>query len=233
MARERGSGKTPERVVELLKEAVATKSMLEVSKATGLGLAAIGRYLKGVGEPTTATLQKLADYFGARVRYLRGDPIEPLDRLLEGLRLAGVHAEDYNKKIFELDAAADGEGAEEGGPEEGDYWSLLLGSRGDMQRGAIQHLCEAFGVDPYWVETGRRPSLLTTSGIVGTVTERTVKASAFIPGWEGKDFKSQPTHGQAAICARCGGELKAEDLPEGGDPDGPLSFWPCETCCKS
>lgn len=73
MVRERGSGKTPERVVELLRGRVAATSMLEVSKATGLGLAAIGRYLKGVGEPTTATLQKLADYFGRSVAYLRGE----------------------------------------------------------------------------------------------------------------------------------------------------------------
>ncbi|MBW4056794.1 MAG: helix-turn-helix transcriptional regulator [Proteobacteria bacterium] len=35
-------------------------------------LAAIGRYLKGIGEPTTATLQKLADYFKVPVWELRG-----------------------------------------------------------------------------------------------------------------------------------------------------------------
>jgi transcriptional regulator with XRE-family HTH domain len=72
MTRERGSGKTPVRVTELLKRAVSEKSMLAVSKATGLGLAAIGRYLKGIGEPTTATLQKLAAYFGVDVDYLTG-----------------------------------------------------------------------------------------------------------------------------------------------------------------
>jgi len=73
MARERGSGITPPRVVELLKKEVSDKSMLAVSKTTGLGLAAIGRYLKGIGEPTTATLQKLADYFGVTVAWLRGE----------------------------------------------------------------------------------------------------------------------------------------------------------------
>ena len=62
MTRGKGCGKTPERVVELLRNEVEAKSMLAVSKATGLGLAAIGRYLKGIGEPTTATLQKLGDY---------------------------------------------------------------------------------------------------------------------------------------------------------------------------
>jgi len=64
---------TPERVVELLKKEVSETSMLAVSRSTGLGLAAIGRYLKGIGEPTTATLQKLAAHFGTTVPYLRGE----------------------------------------------------------------------------------------------------------------------------------------------------------------
>jgi transcriptional regulator with XRE-family HTH domain len=64
MTRGRGNGVTPPRVVELLRKEVSGKSILAVSNATGLGLAAIGRYLKGVGEPTNASLQKLADYFG-------------------------------------------------------------------------------------------------------------------------------------------------------------------------
>lgn len=75
MARERGSGVTPPRVVELLKNEVSEKSILAVSNATGLGLAAIGRYLKGVGEPTTASLKKLADYFKVSVQWLRGEPV--------------------------------------------------------------------------------------------------------------------------------------------------------------
>lgn len=74
MVRERGSGKTPQRVVELLQQEVSEKSILAVAKSTNLGLAAIGRYLKGVGEPTTATLQKLADHFGVTVPWLRGEP---------------------------------------------------------------------------------------------------------------------------------------------------------------
>lgn len=73
MVRERGSGKTPQRVVELLQQEVSEKSILAVSKATNLGLAAIGRYLKGMGEPTTATLQKLANHFEVTVPWLRGE----------------------------------------------------------------------------------------------------------------------------------------------------------------
>lgn len=72
MTRERGSGKTPESVVSLLREEVQRSSMLAVSRATGIGLAAIGRYLKGIGEPTTATLEKLAQYFEVTTDYLRG-----------------------------------------------------------------------------------------------------------------------------------------------------------------
>ena len=73
MVRERGGGKTPQRVVELLQQEVSEKSILAVAKSTNLGLAAIGRYLKGIGEPTTATLQKLADHFRVTVPWLRGE----------------------------------------------------------------------------------------------------------------------------------------------------------------
>ena len=72
MVRERGSGKTPGRVSEILKNAVEAKSQLEVSKQTGIGQAAINRYIKGIGEPTTATLKKLADYFKVPVAWLQG-----------------------------------------------------------------------------------------------------------------------------------------------------------------
>ncbi len=70
MVRERGSGKTPERLVSLLSE---TKSLLALAKATGVGKSALSRYAKGIGEPTSATLQKLADHFGRPVSWLRGD----------------------------------------------------------------------------------------------------------------------------------------------------------------
>jgi transcriptional regulator with XRE-family HTH domain len=71
--RERGSGKTPETVVKLLTEAVSKTSLLAVSKQTGLGIAAISRYIKGIGEPTQASLEKLATYFDVPVLFLRGD----------------------------------------------------------------------------------------------------------------------------------------------------------------
>jgi transcriptional regulator with XRE-family HTH domain len=71
MTRERGSGRTPERVVKLINDAVSEKSIYAVSKETGLGLAAVSRYMKAVGEPTTATLQKIAKWSGKPVGWLR------------------------------------------------------------------------------------------------------------------------------------------------------------------
>jgi len=72
MTRERGSGKTPDRLVYLLGEDLRRKSLLELEKATKVGKSALSRYSKGEGEPTTATLQKLADYFGVLVPWLQG-----------------------------------------------------------------------------------------------------------------------------------------------------------------
>jgi transcriptional regulator with XRE-family HTH domain len=79
--------KTPHRVVELLKQAVEKKGQSGVSRETGLTQPAIHRYLKGIGEPSTKTLQKLADYFGVSVGFLRGE--EPIiDRLTYDLTAA-------------------------------------------------------------------------------------------------------------------------------------------------
>ena len=100
MTRERGSGKTPIRVTERLKEEVSEKSMLAVSKATGLGLAAIGRYLKGIGEPTTATLEKLADYFGVTVAWLRGE--EPSERIIDIAGRLNSDVDDVHKYMHEI-----------------------------------------------------------------------------------------------------------------------------------
>jgi len=72
MTKGRGGGVTPPIVVEKLKEAVAAKSQSAVSRETGIPLFNIQRYLKGIGEPTSATLQKLADYFGVSVAYRGG-----------------------------------------------------------------------------------------------------------------------------------------------------------------
>lgn len=77
MSKGRGGGTTPARVVELVNEAVSDKSLRSVSRTTGLGIAAISRYSQGVGEPSLATLRKLADYFKVSVPELRGDKSTP------------------------------------------------------------------------------------------------------------------------------------------------------------
>lgn len=67
------ANKTPERVVELLQKAVEESSQSAVARATGLRLYSVQRYLKGLGDPTTDTLAKLAAYFDVSVPWLRGD----------------------------------------------------------------------------------------------------------------------------------------------------------------
>lgn len=66
-------GATYPRVVELLKTAVAEKGQRAISRSSGVPLPNIQGYLKGIGVPTTKTLQKLADYFGVSVAELRGE----------------------------------------------------------------------------------------------------------------------------------------------------------------
>lgn len=162
MVRERGSGVTPPRVVELLSKGVAEKSMLAVSNATGLGLAAIGRYLKGVGEPTTATLQKLAVYFGVSVAWLRGGAIGPLERFLEGLKKTGVDTAIYNRTVAKKIG------------KECDYWGDLVAGNALLNSDHPAVLCSFFpDINQYWVQTGREPTLLNTGGYVGAVETMT------------------------------------------------------------
>ncbi|WP_224984044.1 helix-turn-helix domain-containing protein [Geomonas agri] len=73
MGKGRGGGKTPTRVVELLKQAVEGSSQVAVANATGLTRLTVQRYLKGIGEPSQETLGKLASYFKVSVGELRGE----------------------------------------------------------------------------------------------------------------------------------------------------------------
>lgn len=62
------------RVVDLFKVEVKIKGVRGLAREVGISPAIITRYMNGkVGEPTTATLQKLAAYFGVSVAYLRGE----------------------------------------------------------------------------------------------------------------------------------------------------------------
>ena len=71
--RKAGKRGTPERVVQLLQDEVKRTSQAATARATGLTLKGVQNYLKGIGEPTTATLEKLGAYFGVSVAWLRGE----------------------------------------------------------------------------------------------------------------------------------------------------------------
>jgi DNA-binding phage protein len=65
--RGRGAGLTPIWIVELLQIVVAQSNLSEASKAIGISHSMLHRYLRGQGEPTLSTLQKLADYTGQQI----------------------------------------------------------------------------------------------------------------------------------------------------------------------
>jgi transcriptional regulator with XRE-family HTH domain len=60
----RGNGITPPEVVETIKELVSKHGQAGTARATGLVLRTVQNYLRGIGEPTRANLQKLANYTG-------------------------------------------------------------------------------------------------------------------------------------------------------------------------
>lgn len=70
VAKGRGSGKTPKRIVELLHEEVKKSSQVVVANSIGLTRLSLQRYLKGGSEPSIETLSKLANYFQVSVAYL-------------------------------------------------------------------------------------------------------------------------------------------------------------------
>lgn len=113
MAKGRGSGTTPYRVVELLKEAVEKTSQSQVAQASGLTRLTVQRYLRGVGEPSGETLQKLADYFDVSVAYLRGETIfnspRVFDLVCEIFKMTGTLEERFGV-LCELDKINDAVG---------------------------------------------------------------------------------------------------------------------------
>ena len=63
MPKNKGDG-IPYRIIVLISEKVATMGVNGFANASGISPALVSRYLNNkIGEPTTATLQKLADYF--------------------------------------------------------------------------------------------------------------------------------------------------------------------------
>lgn len=74
MSKNTSSGKTPEKIVKLLTEAVKARGQSAVARESGIALYSVQRYLKGIGYPTLATLDKLAIYFKMSVAELMGNP---------------------------------------------------------------------------------------------------------------------------------------------------------------
>ncbi len=74
-AKGRGGGKTPNRVMELLRGEVIRTSQAATARATGIALQSVQNYIKGIGEPSQANLEKLSDYFMVTVPWLRGENI--------------------------------------------------------------------------------------------------------------------------------------------------------------
>ena len=105
MTKGRGSGKTPQRVTDLVKSAVAEKGQSAFAAESGVPRLVVQRYLKGIGEPTQATLEKLAVYFGTSVSSLRGE--EPItlnltDRMIEKMRKEDAVKEGYFESVIKF-----------------------------------------------------------------------------------------------------------------------------------
>lgn len=69
----RGGGKTPERVVQKINSEVEKIGQNATARAIGLPLRSVQKYMAGIAEPSQATLEKIARYFGVSVASLRGE----------------------------------------------------------------------------------------------------------------------------------------------------------------
>lgn len=152
-----------DRVVKLIEEGVAVLGVRGLARAVGISPAIITRYTQGkVGEPSQATLQKIAEHCGVSVAWLRGGSVGPLERLLEGLKIAGIDPATYNKTV------ADKMGKKK------NYWGELVAGKAIINSEHPEILCNFFGINEFWVATGFAPtvSLLrddnSNGGIVGT-----------------------------------------------------------------
>lgn len=104
MSKGSGCGQTPEKVRTLIQDAIKAHGLRDVSTGLGLGIGAVHRYSKGVGEPTAPTLEKISAYFGVPVPTLRGgaeaeqflavDRIAQKARELKEMVEAGIDSRD-------------------------------------------------------------------------------------------------------------------------------------------
>lgn len=102
MTKGSGSGRTPNNVIGLLKKAVDEKGQSSVARESGLTQSAIHRYLAGIGEPSSETLRKLAEYFKVSVGFLRGDFDKNhvnVENLEKGYEMFGDIAQDVFNRV--------------------------------------------------------------------------------------------------------------------------------------
>ncbi len=77
-------GRTYPKVIELLtSEVPAKKSRNQFCRETGINPNSFDRYKAGISEPTTATLERIAEYFKVSVAFLRGEESERAQQLSE------------------------------------------------------------------------------------------------------------------------------------------------------
>lgn len=67
--RGRGTGATPEIVVKVLKDLVEKDSLTSIASKIDISHSMLHRYLKGIGEPSISTLQKISDYTGRTFKF--------------------------------------------------------------------------------------------------------------------------------------------------------------------
>jgi len=75
MAARKLSMNVPGKLLDMLKDRVAASSQSAVARESGIPLFTIQRCLKGIGDPSSDTLRRFADYFGVSVAELRGEVI--------------------------------------------------------------------------------------------------------------------------------------------------------------
>lgn len=149
------------RVVELLDQYIPAKiSRNEFCRLTGVNRNSVDRYRAGLGCPTDETLEKMADYFGVTVSFLRGAPRSISDRLLEGMKACGVGREDFNSRMAQIFNIC------------GDYWRDVVKDHLRFENADIvQAICQSFKVNKHWLLTGGEPSSLQQGGFVGEIED--------------------------------------------------------------
>ncbi len=96
----KGSGKTPARVVQVINDEVAKIGQNATSRAIGIPLYSIQKYMAGIAEPTNTTLEKLADYFERPVEWLRGKDVQDFWGQVYGDNLTEEEVEDLKHTFW-------------------------------------------------------------------------------------------------------------------------------------